>query len=155
MKRIWDLVIINFESNRTPKGKLERLSDFLQKELVSLSDEDSELSARISRLRPGHLTCVFLSSSEMKRINFEFRKINKVTDVLTFESPDGPGELLFCMDQIKIQARGQRHSVSDELAYMFIHGVLHLMGYEHELSKKRGEMMFKLQDLIFMKWVNL
>ena len=97
------------------------------------------------------LTVVFLSSKQMQKINKKFRNINKPTDILSFEShdPSSFGELLLCYEVLKSQALRHRHSISNEIVYMLIHGILHLLGYDHELSKKEEKLMFKLQDACF------
>ena len=99
------------------------------------------------------LTVVFLSALQMQNINNQFRKKNKPTDVLSFESAevDSIGELLFCVDVLKIQAAEQKHSFEDEFNYMLIHGLLHLLGYDHETSKNEEKLMFRLQDQCFAK----
>ena len=97
------------------------------------------------------LTVVFLDSVEMQRINRQFRKKNKPTDVLSFSSQDPAslGELLFCADVLKKQAAQQKHSLFAETTYMLVHGILHLLEYDHEISKKEEKLMFKLQDECF------
>lgn len=99
------------------------------------------------------LTVVFLDSAEMQRINSQFRKKNKPTDVLSFTSddPSSLGELLFCTDVLKKQAVQQKHSLFAETTYMLVHGILHLLEYDHEISKKEEKLMFKLQDECFDK----
>lgn len=94
------------------------------------------------------LTVVFLGSAQMKRINHQFRKKNKPTDILSFSSddPESLGELLVCTEVLKEQALHQGHSLKHESVYMLIHGVLHLLGYDHEFSPKEEKLMFKLQD---------
>ena len=114
------------------------------------------LSSR--RLRNGKLlsekseiTIVFLTAPEMKRVNSSFRKKNKPTDILSFASDDPAsiGELLLCPDVLKKQAAVQQHTFSDEMKYMLIHGILHLLGYDHELSKSEEKLMFSIQDKAF------
>jgi probable rRNA maturation factor len=99
------------------------------------------------------LTVVFLTAVEMQRINRQFRKKNKPTDVLSFVSddPQSLGELLFCSDVLKKQATQQKHSLFAETTYMLVHGLLHLLEYDHEISKKEEKLMFKLQDECFDK----
>lgn len=106
-----------------------------------------------SLLKLSEITCVFLSAKEMKIVNKNFRKKNKPTDVLSFAPMDthSIGELVFCPEVLVRQARQQKHSLSMELKYMMIHGFLHLLGYDHELSKKEEKIMFKLQDEIFQE----
>lgn len=109
------------------------------------------------RLRQKHrlneeVTLVFLSSVEMKKINFQYRGKNKATDVLSFAGDSDHkelGELLFCVPVLKRQAKDQNHSFEAELVYMWIHGLLHLLGYDHELSRKEEKLMFRIQDEVF------
>lgn len=94
---------------------------------------------------------IFLNSKEMQQINKTYRKKNKPTDVLSFESadPEALGEIAFCLPVLTKQAKQQKHSVDQELQYMMIHGLLHLLGYDHELSKAEEALMFRLQDFCF------
>lgn len=103
------------------------------------------------QLKAKELTCVFLTPQKMRKVNKQFRQKDKPTDVLSFESadPDSFGELLFCPTVLTKQARLQKHAWEHELLYMMIHGVLHILGYDHELSKREEKMMFKIQDQIF------
>ncbi|MBC7419661.1 MAG: rRNA maturation RNase YbeY [Bdellovibrio sp.] len=99
-------------------------------------------------LQKKEITFVFLSANRMRKINLQFRGKDKPTDVLSFTSADPElfGELIFCLDVLKKQAREQKHSIDRELLYMMIHGCLHLLGYDHELSKLEEKRMFALQD---------
>lgn len=101
------------------------------------------------------LTVVFLSAREMQRINLQYRRRNKPTDILSFASgdPKSLGELLLCSDVLLKQARQQGHSLEIETLYMLIHGVLHLLGYDHELSKREEKVMFRLQEACFQHLV--
>lgn len=97
------------------------------------------------------ITFVFLPTNQMKALNFQYRQKNKPTDVLSFGSVDesSMGDLVFCFPVLKKQAKMQKHSVDHELLYMMIHGLLHLLGYDHELSKKEEKIMFQIQDSCF------
>ena len=101
------------------------------------------------------LTLVFLNRAEMKKINLQFRKKNKPTDILSFHShdPHSLGELLLCAEVLKAQAIRHEHSFNDEVTYMLIHGILHLLGYDHEASVKEEKLMFRLQDKCFNELV--
>ncbi|PIS09850.1 MAG: rRNA maturation RNase YbeY, partial [Bdellovibrio sp. CG10_big_fil_rev_8_21_14_0_10_47_8] len=92
-------------------------------------------------LRLDHeLVIVFLDPLPAKKINRQYRKKNYATDILSFEGADGLlGELVLCPQVLKKQAKEQGHSFRLELGYMLIHGVLHLLGYDHELSKREAE----------------
>lgn len=97
------------------------------------------------------LTIVFLSKAKMQKINKQFRKKDKPTDILSFTGQDSQslGELILCLDILKKQAIDQKHSLKNEITYMLIHGILHLLGYDHEVSLQEEKRMFKLQDHCF------
>ncbi len=100
------------------------------------------------RLKSKELTIVFLSAKEIKKINFKFRGKNKPTDVLSFpvRDPECLGELLLCPEVLFKQSKQFGHSYDFELLTMLIHGILHLLGYDHELSKAEEKLMFSLQN---------
>ena len=123
-------------------------------------------------LKSSEVTCVFLSSPKMQAVNKKFRGKDKATDVLSFSAAESSaqdsgenlgenssensadnslGELLFCPVVLKKQAHEQGHSLSREWLYMFIHGVLHLLGYDHEKSPQEEKLMFQLQERVFAK----
>ena len=100
---------------------------------------------------PGEVTIslAFVSPREMRRLNKHWRGKDAVTDVLSFELGEGPvkGELILCYEQAARQAKEMRHSTSDELCFLIVHGVLHLWGYDHENSRD-AKKMFPLQERI-------
>ena len=87
----------------------------------------------------------------MQKINLQFRGKDKPTDVLSFESQDAHtlGELIFCLPVLKKQAKEHKQSLQDELTLMIIHGILHLLGYDHEASKAEDALMFQIQEYCF------
>ncbi|CAI6144761.1 MAG: Endoribonuclease YbeY [uncultured Sulfurimonas sp.] len=93
---------------------------------------------------------IITSNSEIQSINAECRNINKPTDVLSFpyeEMPMSPlGSIVISEDFVKDKASEFGHTHSDELALLFIHGLLHLLGYDHEIDS--GEMREKEKDII-------
>lgn len=96
------------------------------------------------------ISIIFLSKSKAKSINLQYRSKNYATDVLSF-SGEGEilGELVLCPEVLKKQAIEHSLSFKEEVGYMLIHGVLHLLGYDHESCKKEAEKMFAIQDKAF------
>lgn len=99
------------------------------------------------------LTLVFLDKKPAQKINFEFRGKDYATDVLSFDSmdPSSFGELVLCPEVLKRQSKEHGLTYQQELGYMLLHGILHLLGYDHELGEKEATEMFGLQDDIFEK----
>lgn len=97
------------------------------------------------------LTIVCLDKKSARTINKEFRGKDYATDVLSFDpiEPDSLGELILCPEVLKTQAKEHHLTYQMELGYMVLHGILHLLGFEHEDDAKKAEEMFGLQDEIF------
>lgn len=93
---------------------------------------------------------ILTDDSEIKKINKEFRNIDKPTDVISFplaETPNSPlGVIVISIDRVLEAAQNYGHSPSDELALLFIHGLLHLLGYDHEIDS--GQMREKEKEII-------
>src|SRR5579883_51497 len=71
--------------------------------------------------------------AELQRLNRQFRGKNYATDVLSFPSLDGNlGDLAISHVRARVQAREYRHSTETEIRILMLHGVLHLLGYDHE-----------------------
>jgi probable rRNA maturation factor len=104
------------------------------------------------------LVLAFVSAVQMKKLNKQFRGKDYATDVLSFEgqglSDDGVvvlGELVLCLPVIKLQAKEHGLSLNEELGYMVLHGILHLLGFDHEGTRAQAARMYKVQDEIFAK----
>lgn len=93
---------------------------------------------------------VFTTNNEMQEINFNARGIDRPTDVLSFpyeEMPNVPlGSIVISADFIKEKANLYNHSFQDEFTLLFIHGILHLLGFDHEIDN--GEHRAKEEELI-------
>jgi probable rRNA maturation factor len=130
-----------------PNKFLKNLTAKLTKELLArkvLSQAQSKLE----------LTIVFLNQVPAKKLNFSFRQKNYATDVLSFpgdQAQGSLGELILCPQVLKAQAKEHEMSFQAELGYMVIHGVLHLLGFDHEQTEYQAKKMFRLQDQIFDK----
>lgn len=139
--------ILNSSTGKVPRKFLQELDLWLRRELNRRAAYD-ELKK--------NLIVMFVGRTQGCRLNLEFRGRNYATDVLSFAPSEDAnfGELVFCYDVIKMQALEHELSFRDELAYMYIHGVLHLLGFEHEKSQVQAKKMFRLQDELFEKWLS-
>jgi probable rRNA maturation factor len=99
------------------------------------------------------LVVVFVPEVEAQRLNMRYRGKNYATDVLSFASTgsESMGELVLCPTVLAIQAREIDWSLRNEMAYMCLHGVLHLLGFDHEKSESQAQRMFDLQDDVFYR----
>lgn len=78
--------------------------------------------------------CLLTDDRELQRLNREFLGNDYPTDVLSFPLQDGQGlgEMAISVDQARLQAARFGHSLDDEIRILMLHGVLHLMGMDHE-----------------------
>ncbi len=85
---------------------------------------------------------IVTDAHEMREINKEQRGIDKATDVLSFPYEAMPmtplGSIVICTEHVEQKAKELGHTNDDEFALLFIHGLLHLLGYDHEVDE--GEM---------------
>lgn len=104
--------------------------------------------------KASQVVVVFLSVPEARQLNRKYRKKNYATDVLSFSGidEDSLGELVFSLDVVRRQAREHHLGVKEELSYLVLHGLLHLLGFEHEQSERDAQRMFKIQDEIWEKF---
>ncbi len=86
----------------------------------------------------------------IQELNYQYRQKNKPTDVLSFPLEDMPfsplGSIIISVDFVEEKSKEFKHSFDDELALLFIHGLLHLSGYDHE--NDNGEHRQKEEELI-------
>lgn len=104
----------------------------------------------------------FVDNAVIQYINKTYRHIDKVTDVISFaflelkpgeikiisKEPQLLGEIDISIDKIKAQAEELQHSFQYELCYLYIHGLLHLLGFDHMKNKKDAIIMFQTEDKI-------
>jgi probable rRNA maturation factor len=84
--------------------------------------------------------CLIADDTELRRLNRQYRRKDYATDVLSFpadESGQFIGDLAISFDRAREQAREFGHSTDDELRILMLHGVLHLVGYDHESDNGR------------------
>ena len=104
--------------------------------------------AREEFTRGAELSVTFTDNEGIRELNREYRGIDRATDVLSFpqfdfyggeELPDGDeavslGDIVLSLERAEEQAREFGHSFSREVAFLTVHSVLHLLGYDHELG---------------------
>jgi len=113
---------------------------------------------------PYEVSLVVTDSETVQRLNRDYRGIDEPTDVLAFYilpqkgadsffalPPDGVtrlGEVLISYPQALAQAKEQGHSLERELALLVIHGILHLLGYDHEKPEEEHKMRERERELL-------
>jgi probable rRNA maturation factor len=129
-----------------PRLELEQLATCLRRVLAS---EDIAGSVEIS--------LVFSDDDEVRDLNREYRGLDEPTDVLSFAQEEGDpapsliarglprllGDVVISVERAEAQAAEYGHSFRREVAYLAVHGLLHLLGYDHETVAERELMRQK------------
>ena len=102
-----------------------------------------------------NLSIAFVSPEEIHKLNQQYRKKDKPTDVLSFEKvsdfKDECAEVIICPHYVREHKEDPNTPLKKELTKMLIHGLLHVLGYDHEISKAEEEKMFSKQDYYLSK----
>ena len=112
---------------------------------------DLSLANKIANdLDAGEIELIFTDNSEIHEINLTSRGKDKPTDVLSFpyeSMPNTPlGSIVISYEYVEQYSKEFNHSFEDEFNLLFIHGLLHLLGYDHEIDN--GEHREKEEELI-------
>ena len=100
------------------------------------------------------LSVVLVDDAEIRRLNATYRRIDRSTDVLAFAMREGDGatlssallgDVVISLDTAARQAAARAVAVADEVRLLLAHGVLHLLGYDHERSPAEARRMFRRQ----------
>ena len=141
------------------------LSKRLLKKILEIENISYDISINLS----------IVSLGKIKKINKEYRGINNSTDVLSFPNIDFKrpssfskfinngvydvsiidlnsktiflGDIVICFQKVISQSKNYNHSTKREFSFLFVHSVLHLLGYDHE-NEKQEKIMFAKQELV-------
>lgn len=104
------------------------------------------------------VSVTFTDNNGIRALNCEYRNIDRETDVLSFPLYEGDelysledvalGDIVLSLEKAKEQAEQYGHSFDRELAFLTVHSVLHLLGYDHERSEEEERDMFARQEEI-------
>jgi rRNA maturation RNase YbeY len=110
-----------------------------------------ELLALLNQQR-AELSVALVGDKEMRPLNAKYRKKNQTTDVLSFFVADQPkaspiilGDVIISVEQARRQAKARKKTLKSEMVTLLIHGILHLLGYDHERSERQARIMFALE----------
>jgi probable rRNA maturation factor len=135
---------VSVESERSLTGV--SVKELEKAALLTLSDGNVAEGAE--------LTIALTDEAQIRALNREYRGIDATTDVLSFEMgeqmPDGSvylGDVIIAVPVAQRQAETQGHDLMAELVLLVVHGVLHLLGYDHDQPEKKASMWNKQREL--------
>lgn len=94
---------------------------------------------------------VFVTPEQIRKLNSQYRNIDKPTDVLSFVNDNfdkSLGDIFINIKQAKLQANDYGHSIIREMAFLAVHGYLHLRGYDHETKEDEKIMIEKQEEIL-------
>lgn len=127
-----------------------------RQEFIVLNREMEELFEEIiaktffyeNRNESYEISLSLVTTEEIRKLNKQFRNKDQATDVLSFPTDDRfqpeeekmLGDIVISTEAVIEQAKEYNHSLERELAYLFLHGLLHLLGYDHLVEEEKKEM---------------
>ena len=124
--------------------------------IVSFFNKEAKITNNYIKTKTDlYFEVVIIDKNAMRRLNRNYRKVDKATDVLSFALHDAKqsiwtellGEIYLCPDYINEICKKENKFFDYEITLTFVHGLLHLLGYDHA-NKKDEQAMFKLQKEI-------
>ena len=119
---------------------------------TSFEINTSVLEDITSSLTSKDIELLIVNNDEIQELNKEHRNIDKATDVLSFplefDMPNMPlGSIVISLDFVEEKSKEYGHTKEEEFSLLFIHGLLHLLGFDHEIDS--GEHRQKEEELIY------
>lgn len=141
------------------------LDDVRRTRVIAIMEAVCQEIARKENLAPAYVSISVVEETVIQTLNRTYRAKDAVTDVLSFallegddealavETDSAPtdqlpqclGDIVICWERVRMQAAEYGHSEDRELAFLTAHGMLHLLGYDHE-DQEQEHAMFALQE---------
>ena len=135
-----------FEVINTLEENVKEIDDI--KKFINFAVDKLEIKDSIFNI-------IIVDNQQIREINHQYRHLDKETDVISFALEDNLdfeyedfrllGDIYISLDKAKEQKDEYNHSLKRELCFLSIHGLLHLLGYDH-MIKSDEEIMFSLQE---------
>ncbi len=135
-----------------------RITDTVNYKKYGIIKKVLKRTLKMEKVTNAYFDVILVNEKTIQRINREYRNIDKVTDVISFAFEDNDknsynnirilGEIYICIPRMKEQAKMYGHNETREIAFLAVHGLLHLLGYDHTISKEEEEKMFRKQELV-------
>lgn len=147
--------MIDFKINYSIKKTLDKQYLLAIKKVIKIANDVLNLPSLLN-----YFDLMFVGTKKIKDLNTKYRNKNKVTDVISlaynkpflYQSKDINilGEIYIAYDVAIKQAKKYNHSLKREICFLVLHGLLHLIGYDH-MNLEDEKKMFGLQELILEK----
>ena len=138
--------------------------------LISMLESILQKAGEMENVLEGEVALTFVDDEQIHELNRDYRGIDRPTDVLSFamnesldeeldivyeleegeetELPEVLGDIIISVQRAKQQSEEYGHSLERELGFLFVHGFLHLLGYDHQDDASEAEMMGKQEAVL-------
>lgn len=124
---------------------LIKLDDEIEKLFKALADKTAELEG----YNQGEISFALVNNEIIQELNRKYRGEDMPTDVLSFSMDEEIwGDIVISTEKVIEQAEEYGHSIKRELSYLIVHGILHLLGYDHETPGEQAEMRQKEERVL-------
>lgn len=120
-----------------------------------------EFALKYQKVENAIFNIIIVDEETIQNINREYRGKDNITDVISFALEDDEsfietdfrilGDIYICLNRAKSQATEYGHSFLREISFLTIHGLLHLLGYDH-MNENDEKIMFSLQEMILNEY---
>ncbi|MBJ9988152.1 MULTISPECIES: rRNA maturation RNase YbeY [Paenibacillus] len=140
-------------------------------ELIATLEVILQKAGEAEGVEDGEVALTFVDDKQIHELNLEYRSIDRPTDVLSFamnesldeeldivyeleedeelhDMPEVLGDIIISLDRAKAQSEEYGHSMEREIGFLFVHGFLHLLGYDHQDAESEAEMMGKQEAVL-------
>ncbi|MEC0179622.1 rRNA maturation RNase YbeY [Paenibacillus favisporus] len=140
-------------------------------ELIATLEVILQKAGEAEGVEDGEVALTFVDDKQIHELNLEYRSIDRPTDVLSFamnesldeeldivyeleedeelhDMPEVLGDIIISLDRAKAQSEEYGHSMKREIGFLFVHGFLHLLGYDHQDAESEAEMMGKQEAVL-------
>lgn len=140
------------------KFKIYNLTEYDIKNEIKSIKRYVKKCLKEENVKNARFSIILTTNEYIKELNTKYRNIEKETDVISFALEDEKkekfflkervlGDIYISVDKAKSQSKEYGHSLNRELSFLAVHGLLHLLGYDH-MEKEDEKIMFKKQELI-------
>lgn len=140
-------------------------------ELIATLELLLQKAGEAEGIREGEVALTFVGDQQIHELNKEYRGIDRPTDVLSFamnehtdeeldivyeleegeelaDLPEMLGDIIISVNRAQAQSEEYGHSLEREIGFLFVHGFLHLLGYDHQDKESEAEMMGKQEAVL-------
>ena len=132
---------------------INEVNDFKEDYYQDYLNIINEASKQLEIIDDLELSCILVDDQKIHEINKEYRNIDRATDVISFALEDSEqyyvegmarniGDIFISVDHAKLQANEYGHSLKREMCFLFTHGLLHLLGFDHMEKELRCKKRF-------------